>query len=92
MDSQRPLAAERESGHVFVAGEGGLRRPSYRSLAQQYHSATERIDSTGRADRRGAVGKALATERMTDTKVTILYPNDPEGVTFRLCIWTILKG
>jgi len=32
MDSQRPLAEERESGHVFVAGAGGLRRPSYTSL------------------------------------------------------------
>ena len=42
-------------------------------------SATERIDSTGRADRRGAVGKASATERMTDT-------------TVRSCIATILKG
>ena len=45
------------------------------------HSATERLDSKGRADRRGAVGKSSATERMTDTTVTILYPNDPEGVT-----------
>jgi len=58
------------------------------------HSATERIDSTGTAaaDRRGAVGKASATERMTDTTMTILYSNDPEGVTIRFCIYMILKG
>jgi len=56
------------------------------------HSATEKIDSTGKADRRGAVGKASAIERMTDTTMTILYSNDPEGVTIRFCIWTILQG
>ena len=56
------------------------------------HSATERIDSTGRADRRGAVGKASTTERMTDTTMTILYSNDPKGATIRFYIGTIVKG